>query len=293
MPRLLGHRPEITLQPSEALGMIETLMTYKSFFRDWQGQVPTPASLVDSLPDLRPATVLDAVYSEYARQYGAQRWGDKSPIYTVHIDAIAQAFPTGQFIHIIRDGRDVALSMQKTYTGGRFFYIDVYYAACSWKTRVEHAFTSGARLGPSRYLQLRYEDLVTAPETIIREICAFLGEEYEPAMTQPGREASRHFHSKGIHRATREPINASASGRWRREMSVMDQRLVQSVAGDLLTALGYDLATLGRMPITERTRLAGLRVKYTCIQFGRRALQSAGVFHPTSLLEKLHFGKAG
>jgi hypothetical protein len=57
-------------------------------------------------------------------------------------------------------------------------------------------------------------------------------------MIRPGREASRHYHSKGIHEAARKPINLSRSGRWRREMSVTDQRLVQVVAGDSLNALG-------------------------------------------------------
>lgn len=74
-------------------------------------------------------------------------------------------------------------------------------------------------------------------------------------------------------------------------MSFMDQRLVQLVAGDLLRALGYELVSLGRMSIRERMRLAALRTKYTGIQVGRHALQSAGVFHPTSLLDRLHVGK--
>jgi hypothetical protein len=273
--------------------MIETIMTYRSFFKDWRGRPLSPTTLVQRVPDLHPATLLDAVYSDYARQYGAKRWGDKSPIYTTHIEAIARAFPTGQFIHIVRDGRDVVLSMQKTYRGARFFYIDPYYAASSWKARVRRASTSGARLGPSRYFELRYEDLVERPETVIRKICVFLGEEYEPAMTNPDREASRHYHSEGIHRATREPINTSASGRWRREMSVKDQRLVQSVAGDLLSAWGYELADLGGMSIPERIRVGRLWAKYASIQVGRRALQSAGVFHPTSLLERLHLRNAG
>jgi hypothetical protein len=293
MPRVLGQHPTNTLEPSEAVRMLETIMTYQSFFRDWQSGPLNPTELVEGILDLHPATVLDAVYSEYARQYGAKRWGDKSPIYTMHIDAIARAFPTGQFIHIIRDARDAALSMRQAYKGTRFFYMDVYYAACSWKTRVTHALSSGSRLDRSRYLQVRYEDLVARPEMVIREICAFLREEYEPAMTEPGREASRHFHSTGIHRATTTPINTRASGRWRREMTVTDQRLVQSVAGDLLNALGYEVRNLGRMAFAERARLAALWVKYETIQIGRRVLQSAGLFHPTSLLERLHLGKGG
>lgn len=287
IPRLLGRRPHRELERADAVRVLETMMTYRSFFKDWRGERPDPKGLLEGLPDLQPPSIIDAVFSEYARQYGAERWGDKSPIYTMHVDVLARAFPTAQFIHIIRDGRDVALSMQQTYRGNRFFYIDVYYGTRSWKKRVLHASAAGGRLGVSRYFQLRYEDLTASPEPVIRDICAFLGETYEPAMTRPSREAVRHHHSRGIHAATREPLTTSRSGRWRSEMPLADQRLVQTVAGDLLAALGYELASLGSMPITERLRLAGLWAKYTGIQAGRGALQAAGVFHPTSVLDRL------
>jgi hypothetical protein len=292
IPRLLGRHPHRELERADAVRVLETMMTYRSFFKDWRGERPDPTGLLERLPDLKPSTIIDAVFSDYAGQYGAERWGDKSPIYTMHVDVIAPAFPTAQFIHIIRDGRDVALSMQQTYRGGRFFYIDAYYGARSWRQRVLRASAAGARLGPSRYLELRYEDLTANPETVIRTICEFLGEAYQPAMMHPSREAVRHHHSRGIHAATRNPLTTSRSGRWRTEMPLRDQRLVHAVAGDLLAAKGYEVAGLGRMSITERLRLAALWGKFTGIQAGRSALQAAGVFHPTSVLERLSRLKA-
>jgi hypothetical protein len=287
IPRFLGRIPRGEFKRPNAFRVLETMMTYRSFFEDWRGERLDPAGFLEGLPDLEASTIIDAVFSEYARQYGAERWGDKSPIYTMHVEAIARAFPTAQFIHIIRDGRDVALSMQQNYRGRRFFYIDVYYAARSWKRRVLHASAAGARLGPSRYLELKYEDLTASPETVIRGLCEFLGERFDPAMLQPSREAARHHHSRGIHAATREPLTTSRSGRWRSEMSLRDQRLVQAVAGDLLAAVGYEVARLGRMSLTERLRLAALWGKFSGVQAGRSALQAAGVFHPTSVLDRL------
>jgi hypothetical protein len=267
---------------------VETILTYRSFFKDWRGERPNARALVQELPDLLPATLLDALYSAYARQYGAERWGDKSPIYTTHVDAIARLFPNAKFVHIIRDGRDVALSMGQAYRGRRFFYIDLYYAARSWKERVRRASASGARLGPLRYFELRYEDLAASPDPVIRKLSHFLGEAYDPGMTEPYREARGHHHSRGIHASTRQPLTASRCGRWRGEMSLADQRLVQRVAGDLLSALGYDTVDLDPMPARERVRLAGLWAKYTSIQAARAALQATGVFHPTSLLDRLN-----
>jgi hypothetical protein len=287
IPRLLGTRPDRALNRAEAMDLVETVLTYRSFFKDWRGERPDPTTLVDGLPDRTPSMIVDALFSEYARQFGAQRWGDKSPIYTMHVEVLARAFPTAQFIHVIRDGRDVALSMQENYQGARFFYIDVYYAARNWKTRVLHASSAGARLGSSRYFQLRYEDLTSNPEAVIRSMCRYLGESYDPAMTHPDREAVRHHHSRGIHAATRKPLTSGRSGRWRTEMPVPDHRLVQAVAGDLLAELGYEVPVLGRMSLRERARSAALWGKFTGIQAGRRALQAAGVFHPTSVLDGL------
>jgi Sulfotransferase family len=291
IPRLLGKRSSRTLTRAEAVELVETVLTYRSFFKDWRGERPDPAALVTGLSEPTPSAIVDAIFSEYARQYGAGRWGDKSPIYTMHVGVLARAFPRAQFIHIIRDGRDVALSMQETYRGARFFYIDVYYAAMSWKKRVLSALGAGARLGPSRYFQLRYEDLTSNPEMVIRSLCRYLGESYEPAMTHPSREAVRHHHSRGIHAATRRPLTTSRSRRWRTEMPVEDQRLVHAVAGDLLAELGYDVPTRRWMSPAEYVRLAALWMKFTAIQAGRQALQEAGVFHPTSVLESFRIGR--
>ncbi len=159
--RFFPGRSRVPMQRHEAIDTLNAILSYRDFFMDWQANRPDPATFVDSLPDLLPATFLDSLYCQYARQFGAERWGDKTPIYTDYIDLIAEIFPTAQFIHIIRDGRDAALSMMKAYqTATRFFYIDIYYAVRIWKRRIRKARTSGARLGADRYYEVRYEQLI-------------------------------------------------------------------------------------------------------------------------------------
>ncbi|HLF56974.1 MAG TPA: sulfotransferase, partial [Thermoanaerobaculia bacterium] len=60
------------------------------------------------------AEVVDRIYGELARREGARRWGDKTPGYALHIATLAEIFPAAQFVHIVRDGRDVALSLVRT-----------------------------------------------------------------------------------------------------------------------------------------------------------------------------------
>ncbi len=225
-----------------------------------------------------PATFLDGLYSQYASIYGAERWGDKSPIYTSYIDLISEIFPSAQFIHILRDGRDVALSMLNSYRDRS--YVDLYFAALTWRQRIRKAFASAPKLGSDRYYEVRYEQLVADPKAVLPDICDFLGEAFVPAMAEPQLVARELHPSRGIHAATREPPTTRSSGRWSREMSSADQRVFQVVAGDLLDELGYGTVDLGKMTLTEWTRYAGLRFKYNLLEDGRRVLQAAGVFHP-------------
>ena len=140
------------MERQQAIEIVDAILSYQKFFKDWQERErPVASRFVDALPERTPATILDALYSQYARQHHAVRWGDKSPIYTDYINEIAQIFPSAQFIHIIRDGRDVALSMLKAYTGRRFFYMNLCFAARTWKRRVLKACVSGAQLGVERY----------------------------------------------------------------------------------------------------------------------------------------------
>ena len=286
IPRFFPRSPTQPMQREQAIQTLRSLFSYRTFFRDWHGTFPDPHGFVDALKDLTPATFLDALYAEYARQFAASRWGDKSPLYTSYLDLIAGIFPTAQFIHLIRDGRDVALSMVKAYPRIPFFYMDMYYAARSWRRRVRQAMAAGAHLGPDRYLEVRYEQLTENPEAHLQRICDFLGEAYVPSMAEPQRTAREHHHSKGIHAATRLAPSTMSSGHWRKDMSPADVRLFQTAAGDLLLALGYATVDLGKMSVAEKVRYAALQSKYALIQTGRRVVQAAGVFNPAGLLSR-------
>jgi len=285
-PRFFPYAPQEPLPKKKAVQLMEAVCSYKPFFKDWQGQKPDPVDFIDSLPGTDPVTILSELYSAYASQYGAQRWGDKTPFYVDHIEEIAAMFPSAQFIHIIRDGRDVALSMKRAYTKSRYFYMDTYYAARLWKRRLLEASRKGRLLGTQRYIEVRYEDLVSNPEPCIRSICDYLGEEYHPSMKDPHLTASKHHHSKGIHSSTRKPPSQVSIGRWRRDMPSSDQRLFQAVAGDLLAKNKYEVLELGQASAAEIVRRSLLKLKYHTLILGREIIQKSGVVHPTAFLTK-------
>jgi Sulfotransferase family len=277
IPRLYLGRARTTMSRDRALRDLQVIFGNRRFLREWRDAAPDPATFVAALPELTPAALLDTLYRAYAAQHGAARWGDKSPIYTRYVPLLAEIFPSAQVVHLIRDGRDAAVSTLAAYPDR--FYVDVYFAARSWRRRVRAARHAGVALGPARYTELRYEDLTTDPEGVLRPLCDFLGEDYAPAMCQPHELARELLRPQGRHAPVREPVHANSGG-WRSRMPVADQRLFHAVASDLLADLGYDVVDGGPVSPAERARVARLATKYHVLEGGRRILQSFGVFPP-------------
>ena len=290
VPRLFQRHPTSTMRRSVALRNLGIIRGYKQFSRGWKGPWPNGPNFVDRLPSLTPQAFLDALYSEYAGQNGAQRWGDKSQTYISYVDLLAAIFPTAQFVHIIRDGRDVALSLFRYYRKDRF-YVDLYFSARTWKQRLLEARAAAKKLPPSQYYELRYERLTLDPEGELKKLCSFLGEDYATAMMQPHLLAQQAVQSQSTHAPVRQPVTTARAHCWRQEISAADQRVVQTVAGDLLQELGYEILPLGTMSPMERWRHRRWQAKYTLLEGARRAAQAVGVYLP-SLSFPFRIGKA-
>ncbi len=103
----------------------------------------------------------------------------------------------------------------------------------------------GARLGPERYHELRYEELVADPERILRELCAFVELPYDERMLRYHEQADRLVpslsHSEH-HGNLYKPPTAGLRD-WRRDLSPQDVAVFEALAGDLLDELGYERRT--------------------------------------------------
>ncbi len=287
IPGFSRRHPTEPMGREQARRVLERISRYGTFWRDWREEPLDADELLRSLPNLTPASLVDGVYSRYARQYGAVRWGDKSTIYAGYIDLFVKMFPTCQIVHTIRDPRDVTASSLDAYRGWRFFYMDPYYAARMWRERLGRGLEVGRRLGSERYYEIRYEDLTADPEGQLRELCAFLGEEFDPSMLSPQMEALKHYHKFGIHQRVRENVTTGRAGRWRRDLSPADQRLIQRVTRELLVELGYPLEDLGREGLLELLRGAALKGKFEVENLGRSSLRAIGVANPSRMLLSL------
>ena len=279
IPYFFLKQPQQPLSQEQVGEMLGVIFNRYRFVREWQGEPPDPATFFQAMLEKTPHAFLNLLYSRYAAQNDAVRWGDKTPIYSSYIDLLHQIFPQAKFIHIIRDGRDVALSMIDKW-GQKKMHVDIYFAARNWVWRIQRAQGAGQRLGPDLFYELHYESLVADPEQHLLTICNFLGEPYLPVMAQPHRLAKQQIEAGSFHAPVRQPPSTKRISRWRQEMSPADLRLFQHAAGDMLLSQGYELAEVGEIKVKELGRYIVLRGKYEILQLGRSIFQAMNLAPP-------------
>jgi Sulfotransferase family len=191
-------------------------------------------------PGMPVGEAIGTVYAVYAEEQGKPRWGDKTPMYMQNLRLLDRLFPDARFVHLIRDGRDAALSflamprgiVTETWMHPR---TPADFAA-QWCTEVAGARRLGRRVGP-RYLEVRYEDLVADVEPVLRRICDFAGLEYEPAMADYAGNVD--VSAKPHQQRLMQPPTKGVRD-WRTEMAPEDVAAFEHVAGDMLRELGYE-----------------------------------------------------
>ena len=250
IPKLIKVAEE--LGPDAREHAVELLTTHRRW-PDFQLDAEDLREQFDQIVPFSAGGALRTFYGAYARSQDKTRWGDKTPGYARRMRKITTALPEAHFVHLIRDGRDVALSQLEVHHGAE----SVREAAEDWKNGIEKA-RRNAR-GIKHYTEERYEELVADPEPVLRRICEFVSLEFKPAMLsyheradERMTEISRDFERSGQsaipadvrakqHQRVASPQTQRA-GRWRSEMTAADRDLFESVAGELLAELGYDVA---------------------------------------------------
>jgi hypothetical protein len=206
---------------------------------------------------LTPAAAIRAFYDLYAEKEGKPRWGDKTPRYMRAMPRIERALPEARFVHLIRDGRDVALSQAERAVEGEAPTITE--VAERWQRRIATAREHSAEL--DSYLEVRYEDLVADPPEALRGICGFIELDYDEAMLDYHHRAAARLTEMDRdlgngdggpvrtgderlagHAMTTEPPSTERAGRWRSQMPAEDVAEFERVAGSLLAELGYEVS---------------------------------------------------
>ena len=280
--RVVGAHPEIAVMPEthfiprlapncRGIGpdglvtdvLVDWLVAYERF----------PRLKLDA-DDVR-ALISDGVtYSDFVRalfdRYGAKRRkplvAEKTPSYVAEIPTLHALFPEARFVHLIRDGRDVCLSVlsweRKAEDFAQRFRTwrsdPVVTTALWWRNFVTLGCEDGPELGPELYLELRYEALVADPEEECRRLCAFLDVEYDERMLRfhEGKTKSDPTLSA---KAAWLPITPGLRD-WRTQFPVEELEAFEAAAGDLLEDLGYErgVPRPGEAARSRATRVASI-----------------------------------
>lgn len=193
--------------------------------------------------------VVAGIFEHNARGMGKTRWGDKTPYYALHLDRLVAWWPDARIIHLVRDGRDVALSL----FGRRhdFSAYNIYYAAQYWQKYVDVCREQGKKLAAGHYLELRYEDVLNDQDAAMRTVCDFIGEPRPTGTPRP---------QAGLGEISRQlkTVNRSNQEKWRRALNAWQIRVFESEAGATLQQSGYPVQTAARrlpLPIRALYRL--------------------------------------
>lgn len=176
------------------------------------------------------SSILEAIFKFYAPPEKDKNfiWGDKTPSYLTHIDLLKSLYPQARFLHIIRDPRDYALSVNKTW--GK----SLYRAACLWRNGIEKARSSGHKLGQD-YKELFYEALLENPEKILRDICQFLNCDFRLEMTRLKAPSENLGDTKG-----EIEIIRNNRRKYLTQLSPLTVKRIEEIVHPISAALGYE-----------------------------------------------------
>lgn len=231
-----------------------------------------------SLNAPRLTDLIDLPYLEHLRRVGKPRFGDKSPPYIAIVPQLMALYPDARFIHLIRDGRDVTVSFVDAGFSKQGYRS--YHRNFEWSSAIRLARQFQSSPDGHRILDVRYEELVRDQELLVRRVCDFLGETFEPDMLRyrertdlvPTRE-------RKIHGNLDRPISEDSVAVWRRKLSSIESFAIESFLRDDLDRLGYPPRYSSPVwwPLQAATA-ATLRMCGPLLDRGIPALERRGIF---------------
>ena len=225
-------------------------------------------TLVPNGQSMHYASLVTGIFELYGKARGKALVGNKTPDSARRIRTLHTLWPEARFVHLIRDGRDVALSfmnwskvLQKKPGNFPTWKEDpVSTAALWWELNVRCGRNAAEWLGPKLYYEIRYESLIATPAKECAALCDFLGLPYEDVMLR--FHESRNGDGNGGDRAADpawRPITPGLRD-WRSQMSAENIERFEAVVGALLDELGYPRAVPYPRPeaVEQASRIRGL-----------------------------------
>ena len=180
--------------------------------------------------------VYEYLHLKYMVDQDKVRWGNKSPRNGFWLEQIKALFPDVRIVHLVRDGRDVAIDL----ADADFQPHSVYCGALRWDECIRVVEDSSQRLDADSFLEVRYEELCANPERVLRLICDFVGEDFAPEMLRHHEtETARSWANNPVHAATMRPITTDYCGMYKTRLPPRDQESLEAAISATLKRKGY------------------------------------------------------
>ena len=193
---------------------------------------------------------LRIIMGEMARNQNVERWADCTPEHLLHLERIKETIPDALIIHIIRDGRDVALSTAKLGYVRRLWWDRTPHVMVSglyWEWMIRRGREVGRKLGPD-YTEVRFEELISNPRATLAKLSGFINQEldYDHILKVGiGSVSEPNTSFKGAD----EKFNPL--GRWRKSFTPEHLAMFEALVGNTLEELGYELGTTDRSQLNR------------------------------------------
>jgi LPS sulfotransferase NodH len=259
--------------PRNRAKIVSMWMRSKGFARAGVEAVPLSSKLLAECRN--GGDFIRIVMDEIAHSQGVQRWMVYDPDSVLHVARIKRDIPDALFVHIIRDGRDIALSLMKM-GGFRPFPWSrrsrgLLETSLYWDWMVHRGRQHGRQI-PGDYIEIHYEELVTQPRAVLARLGDFLDHDLDYDLIQRtglGRLRESNSSFQDDEKETQNPVN-----RWKERLSHQQVVALEALIGPSLQEFGYALT------VDTEQRQVGFRWKCLASVYPR--------FLSTKLWLKLH-----
>lgn len=207
-------------------------------------------------------------FSRYAERNGKPRWGDKRPSYAQNLDELFAMFPDAQFVNVVRDPRACVASMGKNWDGwGRLAS-----AVEIWERTDKEIQKAIRRLPAGKITEVRYEDLVTAPQQTLEKLCAFLALDPAGIPDMLAYHQGDDLPTGRLHENAAKPVSTGSLRLWAEELDDADIAFVEGALADRLRHHHYEPSGVrSPAPAEELSELKKVR-RHRSLQERRRRL---------------------
>jgi len=201
------------------------------------------------------------IMEQMAGKQGVERWADTTPEHLLHLHRIKETIPNALVIHIIRDGRDVALSTDKQGYIRRLPWDktpSVMVAGVYWEWMVNKGRKDGRELGAD-YMEVRFEELVERPQQTLTRLGSFINHDLDYDRIQRVGYGSVSAPNTSFKEGS--SVAFHPAGRWKHSYTPENLAMFEGLVGGTLEALGYELGTKDRS-VLDRASLRRMRATY-------------------------------